>query len=187
MDPKRETSISRFMSLVLRHEPSAIGLSLDAAGWASLDALCQGLTGKFGVSRDDVLGIVARDTKGRYIIDGDRIRANQGHSVAVELGLPAVTPPETLFHGTKQGVLESILTHGLDRRERTHVHLSKDLATAMLVGGRRRGETVILKVASGDMHRQGNEFHCSENGVWLTKHVPAHYLTVLCDDDIDKD
>ena len=147
MDPKREKTVSKFMSLVLRHEPEALGIALDEAGWSDLDAILAGLHAKFAVSREDVLGIVARDPKARYVIEGSRIRAAQGHSIDVDLNLAPRTPPARLFHGTTRAAWETIAREGLDKRERTHVHLSPDIETAKTVGNRRRGGLVILQVA----------------------------------------
>lgn len=178
MDAAREKTVSKFMSLVLRHEPAALGLAMDGAGWISLADLCSALQVKFGVSRDDVLGIVACDPKGRYVIDGDRIRAAQGHSRIVDLGLAPETPPDVLFHGTTAKAYEAIAHHGLIPGERTHVHLSPDGYTARTVATRRRGPYVILQVAAGDMHRAGHAFCLSENGVWLTESVPPQFLAI---------
>lgn len=179
MDPKREKTVSKFMSLVLRHQPEALGLALDEAGWVGIEALCAKLHDKFGVTRDDVLGIVTRDPKGRYVIEGNRIRAAQGHSVEVDLDLEARTPPENLFHGTTRPAWEAIAREGLQKRARTHVHLSADIATARTVGSRRSGGLVILEVAAGDMSRAGFDFYLAQNGVWLTGHVPPAYLKAL--------
>lgn len=179
MDPKREKTVSKFMSLVLRHEPEALGLALDEAGWIDLDALGAALHEKFAVSREDLLGIVARDPKGRYVIEGNRIRAAQGHSVDVDLNLAPRMPPAQLFHGTTLTAWEKIAREGLEKRERTHVHLSPDIETARTVGNRRRGGLVILEVAAGAMHQAGYAFYLSENGVWLVEHVPAAYLSPL--------
>ena len=175
---KNNIRISKLLSLVLRHQPEAIGLKLDKHGWAEIDELLT-LLEKNGdrISRDQLGSIVENDNKNRYAIDADglRIRANQGHSIEVELGLPAIEPPEILFHGTVKKFLEAIACSGLDAGSRQHVHLSRDRETAINVG-KRRGSPIILRVRSAAMHAEGHEFYCSNNGVWLTKHVPVQYI-----------
>lgn len=130
------------------------------------------------VDADDLAEVIGTSDKQRFALseDGLRIRANQGHSVAVDLGLPAREPPEVLLHGTSQRVLEAILREGLRPGSRTHVHLSPDRATAVTVAKRREGPTVVLRVRALQMHHAGHVFHLSDNGVWLTKHVPPEYL-----------
>lgn len=179
MDPKHEKTVSKFMSLVLRHRPEALDLVMDEAGWVDLDALCDALGGKFDITRDDVLAIVARDEKGRYVVDKNRIRAAQGHSREVDLQLIPIVPPEQLYHGTTPAAWEAIAREGLHKRQRTHVHLSPDVATAKAVGSRRRDSLVVLAVAAAAMHRDGHAFYRAENGVWLTEHVPPGYLSVI--------
>lgn len=169
---------SRFLSRVLRHRPDAIGLTLDAQGWADIDTLVQRAREHgVGLSRETLLEIVAGNDKQRFAIDADgrRIRANQGHSLAVDLQLAASVPPERLFHGTALASLASIRACGLHAGRRRHVHLSTDAATAQRVGAR-HGAPVVLQVHAGRMHRDGHVFHCSANGVWLTAAVPAVYL-----------
>jgi putative RNA 2'-phosphotransferase len=177
----RAVRISKRMALALRHDPAALGVTLDAAGWTSIDELVRGLAAR-GVttSRDEVEAIVETSDKQRFAIsaDGERIRANQGHSVAVDLGLPPREPPETLYHGTALRFLPSIREHGLVRGARTHVHLSADTKTAEIVAARRAGERVVLRVRAGEMHRAGHVFWVSDNGVWLVKAVPASFLEI---------
>jgi putative RNA 2'-phosphotransferase len=172
------TSISKFLSLVLRHKPEEIGLTLDANGWASIAELID-LAAQRGtrLSRPLIESIVAESDKQRFAIsaDGTKIRANQGHSVEIALGLAPQTPPEQLFHGTAARFLDSIRASGLHSASRQHVHLSTDHATAEKVGSR-HGKPVVLSVASGQMARDGHVFYLSENGVWLTAAVPAEYL-----------
>lgn len=172
------TQLSKFLSLVLRHEPERLGLKLDAAGWtdvADLLAACA----RTGVPLDaeKLERVVAESDKQRFAFDEtrQRIRANQGHSVTVELGYAAKVPPEILYHGTVEKFLPSIRLHGLTKGERHHVHLSTDQGTANKVGSR-RGNAVILTVRAGDMHRAGHAFFLSANGVWLTDHVPPGFL-----------
>ena len=170
--------LSKRMSKALRHEPGRVGLTLDPAGWVPVADLLAAL----GVDRADVDEVVATNDKSRFAIelgpDGiERIRANQGHSVHVELGLALVPPPERLYHGTSAAVLESIRATGLNRGGRHHVHLSADEQTARRVGARRGGAVVILTVDAGAMARAGHEFFRSDNGVWLTDEVPPQFLT----------
>lgn len=169
---------SKFLSFVLRHAPERIGLSLDAQGWVAVDELVEAAT-RAGTPLDRALveRVVATSDKGRFALSGDgsRIRANQGHSVAVELGLPPAVPPETLFHGTATHALASIRRAGLKRGTRTHVHLSPDEATARAVGAR-HGEPAVLHVRAREMHGAGHVFFQSANGVWLTDAVPAEFI-----------
>lgn len=173
------TSTSKFLSLILRHKPEEIGLALDPNGWAVIDELIA-LAGLRGtqISRTQVETIVAESDKQRFAIsaDGMKIRANQGHSVDIALGLAPQTPPEQLFHGTATRFLESIRESGLRPASRQHVHLSSDATTAEKVGSR-HGKPVILTVESGQMARDGNLFYLSANGVWLTEGVPAKFLS----------
>jgi len=171
-------STSKFLSLILRHKPEEIGLTLDPNGWASIDELIV-LAQRRGtqLSRALIETVVAESDKQRFAMsaDGMMIRANQGHSVEISLGLSPQMPPEQLFHGTATRFLESIRESGLHPAARQHVHLSSDRATAEKVGSR-HGKPVILTVASGPMARDGHLFYLSENGVWLTAGVPARYL-----------
>ena len=166
------------MALLLRHQPARGGLRLDDAGWASVQALVEAL-GRIGssVGHKDVVRVVAESDKQRYVLsaDGERIRAQQGHSVPVDLGLSPVVPPATLYHGTVAGALSGIRRDGLLPRGRHHVHLSGDPATANQVGAR-RGRPVLLEVAAGAMAQSGHHFYRSGNGVWLTDQVPPRFL-----------
>ena len=170
---------SRFLALVLRHQPGRIGLTLDAAGWADIDDLIARAAGHHPLTRALIEQAVAENDKQRYAIseDGRRIRARQGHShaVAVALDLPAVAPPAVLYHGTATRWLDAILREGLDRRSRQHVHLSDDADTAGRVGAR-HGRPVVLRVDAAAMASAGHVFHRSENGVWLTEAVPPAFL-----------
>ncbi len=172
------TKASKFMSLVLRHKPETIGLMLDANGWADIDALIE-KAGAHGVAltRDLVAEVVATSDKQRFAIDGSgqRIRANQGHSIDIELGLEPRVPPDTLFHGTGAKSVAAIRAEGLKAGQRRHVHLSPEEETATKVGAR-HGKPVVLRVATGRMQAQGHAFFLSTNGVWLTDCVPAEFI-----------
>ena len=155
--------------------------SLDEHGWAEVDKLIEGIrrTGK-RINRELLEEIVRTDNKQRYSFNEDKtyIRANQGHSVPVDVGLKEQEPPVFLYHGTAVGFLASIEREGLKPMGRLYVHLSKDVETAVNVG-KRHGKTVVLKIHSGDMYRDGQAFYLSENGVWLTKKVVPEYFERL--------
>ena len=179
MDHARRVHLSKLLSLALRHEPAALGLVLDASGWVDVEAVLAGLEAKGKtVTREELALLVAASDKQRFALseDGARIRANQGHSVSVDLGLTPEAPPETLFHGTSSRFLASIREKGLVPGSRTHVHLSKDVETAVIVAKRRAGPHVILRVRSRALFDTGHAFLLSQNGVWLTAHVPPAYL-----------
>ncbi|MBW3570779.1 MAG: RNA 2'-phosphotransferase [Gemmatimonadetes bacterium] len=169
---------SKFLSKVLRHAPESVGLRLDEAGWVDVDDLLAAAR-RAGVALDrpTLERVVAENEKKRFALSGDglRIRASQGHSVAVELGLEPREPPGVLFHGTADRNLDSIRAQGLVPGRRTHVHLSVDQATAV-AAGRRHGRPVVLRVKAGEMHRAGHAFFRSDNGVWLTAAIPPHYI-----------
>jgi len=170
--------ISKFLSLVLRHDPARIGLQLDEAGWADVEALIAAAAAHgVPLTRGELRALVAASEKQRFALsaDGARIRASQGHSVEVDLQLPPREPPERLYHGTIEAALPGIREHGLLRGERRHVHLSSDVPTAAKVG-RRRGAPVILTIRAADMHAAGHAFYRADNGVWLTEHVPACFI-----------
>lgn len=168
---------SKFMSLILRHKPETIGISLDEHGWANVDELISGIakTRKFNMALLEE--IVETDNKQRYSFNDDKtlIRANQGHSVPVDVELGEMVPPEILWHGTGEKFVSSIEIQGLIPKSRLYVHLSKDSDTAVSVGSR-HGKPVLFIVKSGDMYKDGYKFYLSKNGVWLTKDVPVKYL-----------
>jgi putative RNA 2'-phosphotransferase len=172
----KDVQISKFMSLVLRHAPEEAGIQLDANGWTNLDNLSAVIQSKFKVEHADVDRVIAENSKKRFVVDRGRIRAAQGHSVDVDLGLPPATPPDRLFHGTKAHVIDAIMNAGLLKQARQHVHLSSDVAEAAVVARRRSGENAILEIDAARMWRDGHAFFRSENGVWLTDHVPPTYL-----------
>lgn len=175
------TRRSKLLSLVLRHSPQTIGLQLDAAGWAHTDELlaCLARSGK-AMSLAQLQAVVGSCAKQRFAFseDGQRIRANQGHSVTVELQLALSTPPDALYHGTATRFLDAILAQGLQRQQRHHVHLSASIDTAGAVG-RRHGKLALLRVDAAGMAANGHVFYCSDNGVWLTDAVPVAYLQTL--------
>lgn len=181
MDQKRQIKISKYLSKHLRHRPEQIGLSLEAGGWVDIDDLLSACAfHHFPITRDELETVVAQSDKQRFAIDKDknRIRANQGHSVEVDLHLPPRIPPTVLYHGTGQPSVSAILQAGLLKMSRHHVHLSPDLETARKVG-QRHGPPVIFAIAAATMHQDGFIFYCSENGVWLVDHVPTQYLKIL--------
>lgn len=173
--------IGKFLAYVLRHQPEAIGLELDAAGWASIPALLRAVAdGDDAFDLEQLLAVVEADDKGRFELDPSdaRIRARQGHSVSVDLGLEPVPPPAVLYQGTAARFLASIQAQGLLPQGRHHVHLSEDIETAHSVGAR-HGKPIVLRVRAEAMARAGHEFYRTENGVWLTDAVPPEYLARL--------
>jgi putative RNA 2'-phosphotransferase len=178
MDTKRAIRLSKFLSLVLRHKPEAIGIALDSGGWVNVAELLAALD-RHGhlLSLDELRDIVATSDKRRFAFseDGQKIRASEGHSVQVDLGYLPSVPPERLYHGTVERFLDPIRRDGLLKGRRHHVHLSIDQPKAARLG-ERRGRPVILTIRAGDMHRDGLLFYLSANGVWLTKHVPVRYI-----------
>lgn len=178
MDEKRTVKVSKFLSLVLRHQPEAVGLTLDAGGWVDVDELMAACARKGRrFSRAELDHVVATNNKKRFAFsaDGRRIRASQGHSVPVELGLEPADPPEVLFHGTAAATLPLILVEGLRPMSRQDVHLSADVETAVRVGSR-HGRPVVLAVDAAALAAEGHVFRISANGVWLTDRVPPERL-----------
>ena len=169
--------ISKFIALILRHKPEAIGITLDEHGWAEVDKLVAGISQTTPFSREMLEEIVKTDHKQRYSFNEDhtRIRANQGHSIAVDVELKQETPPKILYHGTGEKYVSSILKQGLIPKSRLYVHLSRDAATAEKVA-RRHGKPVIFTIDAESMSRDGYIFYLSVNQVWLTKEVPVKYL-----------
>ena len=175
--PPDHERVSRFLGYVLRHRPDAIGLSLDAEGWAEIDALLRLAQRELPLTRAMIDDAVARNDKQRYAIsdDGLRIRARQGHSFAVDLGLMPQVPPAKLYHGTATRFVDAIRREGLVKRDRQHVHLSPSVDTATVVGAR-HGRVVVLTIDAAAMHAAGHVFFRSENGVWLVDAVPPNFL-----------
>ncbi|MFF5766899.1 RNA 2'-phosphotransferase [Streptomyces tanashiensis] len=175
-DDRRTVKVSKYLSKHLRHQPERIGLVLDAHGWTEIDALLRATAEHgFPITREELDHVVATNDKKRFAIEGTRIRASQGHTVAVDLDLPAAEPPAYLYHGTVADRLPAIRSEGLRPMARHHVHLSPDRETATRVGAR-RGRPVVLSVDAGAMRRAGHVFHVSANGVWLTDAVPPEFL-----------
>ena len=170
-------SASKFLSLVLRHQPALIGLQLDANGWVDIDTLIARAAPKRRLDRALIDAVVATSDKQRFALsaDGRRIRANQGHSVAIDLALPPATPPPLLYHGTATRFVDAIRREGLTPGSRQHVHLSRDIDTAVKVGSR-HGTPHVLRVDAAAMTAAGHVFHVSENGVWLTAAVPVAFI-----------
>ncbi|MDP4028038.1 MAG: RNA 2'-phosphotransferase [Gallionella sp.] len=177
MRKKLETT-SRFLSFVLRHKPETIGLTLDSEGWCAIDQLIRLANGQgTRLTRELLLEVVATSDKKRFALspDGSSIRANQGHSIQVNLNLQPQTPPPMLFHGTATRFELSIRAQGLVAGSRQYVHLSADSVTALQVG-KRYGKPLLLEVQALAMSRSGHEFFMSANGIWLTRAVPTTYL-----------
>ena len=180
MPRHRAVSVSKFLARHLRHAPERLGIVLAPGGWAEIDELLAGAArAGFPLTRDELDAAVHAPGKRRYAYDEDglRIRAVQGHSVPVDLGLAPASPPAVLFHGTHAGAVDAILREGLRPMERTHVHLSPDVPAAVQVG-RRRGRPVVLRVDAARLHAAGHVFLHAENGVWLTGPIPADRLAV---------
>ncbi len=175
---KNLVRISKYLSKHLRHEPERLGLELQPGGWVDVDDLLAACARDgFPISYERLEAVVETNDKQRFSFDatGDRIRANQGHSVEVDLQLEPAAPPELLYHGTPEHFVEAILRDGLERMKRHHVHLSPDVPTATKVGAR-RGKPVVLVVDTGVMHRAGHTFYHATNGVWLVDRVPPEFL-----------
>ena len=180
VDAMSDRSISKYISLILRHKPEVIGITLDEHGWADVDELIKGVSRTHHLDRETLERIVAEDEKQRYSFSDDKrlIRANQGHSIPVDVELKQMDPPDVLYHGTGIKYKDSIDAQGLIPKSRLYVHLSGDTETAKKVG-QRHGKPVIYKVDAAAMHRDGYEFFQSVNRVWLTKEVPKQYLKLL--------
>lgn len=177
MDPALVRT-SKFLSLILRHKPQEIGITLDEAGWVGIAELIEAANANGSrLDMDLLLRVVHENDKQRFAIsaDGTSIRANQGHSIEVNLGLTPTPPPMMLYHGTVARFLSSIREKGLVAGNRHHVHLSADPHTAEIVG-RRRGEPIVLVIDAGQMANDAFQFYLSQNGVWLTVHVPVGYI-----------
>jgi putative RNA 2'-phosphotransferase len=175
---KKEINISKFLSLVLRHQPETIGIQIDQNGWADVTELLE-KSNNYGVKfdRETLNHIVDTNSKKRFAFNEtlDKIRASQGHSIEIELGYNNQKPPEILYHGTGDKSVQSIIEKGLEKRSRQHVHMSSDIETALKVG-QRHGKPFVFKVLAGQMYDDNFQFFISENGIWLTDNVPTKYL-----------
>ncbi|MEO1374898.1 MAG: RNA 2'-phosphotransferase [Cyanobacteria bacterium J06635_10] len=181
MNNNRLTKISRYLSKHLRHQPERIGIKLEKGGWVAVDELLEACRkNNFPITRTDLEEVVANNDKKRFSFDstGKQIRANQGHSVDIDLQLLPSIPPDVLYHGTGHKTVEIIMQNGLCKMSRHHVHLSFDMATARKVGAR-HGKPVVFEINAAKMYEAGFIFYCSDNGVWLTDNVPAEYLKVI--------
>lgn len=177
-DDRRHIRISKYLSKHLRHQPERLGLELAPGGWVDVDRLLTACAQHgFPLSWAELQSVVAASDKQRFCFDerGTRIRANQGHSVEVDLALEPAIPPDVLYHGTGHGTAEVIVKTGIQKMARHHVHLSRDMSTATTVGAR-HGRPVVFEVDAAAMHRDGHIFYLSANGVWLVDAVPPHYL-----------
>jgi putative RNA 2'-phosphotransferase len=182
---KETTHISKLLSLVLRHKPDTIGIELDENGWTDVAVMINKIN-QTGLHIDfEILKhVVDTNPKKRFAFNAtfDKIRANQGHSVDVELGYVAQQPPAVLYHGTSTRVVDAILKNGLEKMDRHHVHLSTDIETALKVG-QRHGKPFIFAIRADEMFQKKYEFYRADNGVWLTDHVPANFLVPVKQDD----
>jgi putative RNA 2'-phosphotransferase len=178
MTNSRLVKVSKYLSKYLRHAPDAIGIKLAPGGWVDVDELLTACAkNKFPITRQELQIVVEFNDKQRFSFNstGTLIRANQGHSVEIDLQLEPAVPPDILYHGTGRKSVESILEKGLCKMSRHHVHLSRDIAIAKTVGAR-HGQPVVFTVFTGAMHQAGHVFYCSDNDVWLVDHVPPEYL-----------
>jgi len=178
MNEQQNKRISKFLSLILRHQPEIINLTLDENGWTNVEELREKCAKhKIDFTLEELDEVVETNDKKRFIFNDDktRIRANQGHSISIDLALQTQQPPEFLYHGTAQANIHSILENGIEKRSRQHVHLSQDKETATKVG-MRHGKPIILTIRTGKMVEDGILFYLSENNVWLTDFVDAKYI-----------
>jgi putative RNA 2'-phosphotransferase len=178
LNEKTTKSISKLLSLALRHHPESLEIQLDKNGWADVDSVLKGLNKKgYSIGLEGLQQVVETNSKKRFALNEDqtKIRANQGHSLEVDLELAPLSPPDYLYHGTSVDAVDEIRKKGIERRSRQYVHLSTDKETAKAVGSR-HGVPFIFTVRSGAMHQDGHLFYKSENGVWLALEVPAKYL-----------
>lgn len=181
MNASQFKRISKFLSLLLRHQPDKLNIQLDAQGWTDVDELLRKINLEaFSLDRHTLERVVSENDKQRFAFNPDhtKIRASQGHSIEIELDYAPTDPPEVLYHGTTSAVLDQIKKEGLKKRKRHHVHLSQNRETALNVG-KRHGLPVILTIQAGSMHRVGHVFYCSANGVWLTESVAPEFILFL--------
>lgn len=178
MNEKQTKKISKFLSLILRHKPESVGVQLDANGWTDIDTLLQKMNQSgTQINRNQLDHVVATNNKKRFAVSpcNSKIRANQGHSVDVDLAYRAASPPDQLFHGTPEHVLPLIRRSGLKKMQRHHVHMNAAADPCVHVAAR-YGKPVVLEINAKQMHGDGYEFFISDNDVWLTDHVPPQYI-----------
>ncbi|MBD2206261.1 RNA 2'-phosphotransferase [Calothrix sp. FACHB-1219] len=181
MMTNRLIKISKFLSKYLRHQPESLGIKLESGGWVNVQELLAACAKhQFPITLQELQEVVANNDKKRFSFDstGTLIRANQGHSVEVDLQLEPLTPPNVLYHGTGHKSVESIMQTGIAKMSRHHVHLSADIATAKTVGAR-HGRPVVFAIDAASMYQAGYQFYCSDNGVWLVDNVPPEYLQII--------
>lgn len=181
MDERQKTRVSKFLSLILRHKPETVGAKLDANGWIEIDALLAACASSGNaLTRDELRAVVATNEKKRFAFDESetKIRASQGHSIAVEIEFEEKTPPARLFHGTSEKNAAAIRAVGLKKMRRHHVHLSADAETARAVG-KRHGKPIVFEVKAEEMAARSFKFYVSANGVWLIERVPPEFLEIL--------
>jgi len=179
MNKKKQVKVGKLITCALRHKPEVLGINVDKNGWTAIDKLIVAVN-EHGTdfTREEFDFIVENNNKKRLAVsdDGTKTRANQGHSLKVDVELKKAVPPFSLYHGTKTDTVPLIMKDGLLKMNRNHVHLSEDLQTAMIVAGRRRGGNIILEIEARRMHNEGHTFYLSENGVWLTDNVEPKYI-----------
>jgi putative RNA 2'-phosphotransferase len=180
---KDKIEISKFISLLLRHKPEVGNVTLDKNGWCNVNDLIIAVNNRYNCddfSMENLEDIVSTDNKKRYSFNDDKtlIRANQGHSVNVDVNLKECEPPKVLYHGTAKKSVDGIEKYGIKPMSRLYVHLSKDIDTAIKVGSR-HGKVVVYKIDIEKMIKDGYKFYISENDVWLTKIVPVEYISMV--------
>lgn len=168
-----DTAISKYLSYLLRHKPGAVGLKMDKNGWVFVDELIE--KSEIPLNKESIERVVRDSDKQRFELKDGKIRANQGHSLDVDVELVSQKPPEILYHGTATRFVDGILKEGLTPQSRQYVHLSQDRETAVKVG-QRHGKAVVLPIKATEMFNDGYQFFLSKNGVWLTRHVPPEYI-----------
>lgn len=173
-------NISKKMSYVLRHHPESLELVLDEYGWCNFKQLCEKLNESEKVVTEVINTIKSSNAGSRFRFNDDKtmVKANQGHSIDIKNDIPEVNPPFILYHGTKDDIIHSILRDGLKKMKRQHVHLSKDIPTALEVASRRKGRNIVLEIEAKSMYDDNIKIYLSENGVYLTDYVDPKYIKI---------